>query len=71
VIFDPVDAQSQFLNSPNGKRLINVALSRAKAHVIIPYHSNDLLNPTFNRLFDRTSRIWHTAGAYAKPFSFG
>ena len=50
VIFDPVDGSSVFLNSEGGKRLINVALSRAQAHVIFVVNRNDLTNPWLRKL---------------------
>ncbi len=50
VIFDPVDAGGAFLNSSEGRRLINVAISRAKAHVILLLNDADLRNPWVLRL---------------------
>lgn len=70
VIFDPVDGSSNFLKGKDGDRLINVAISRAQTHVIIPYHSSDLANPTIAHLQRISSRVFQTNGQYARPFSF-
>ena len=45
VIFDPVEAGGSFLNSASGRRLINVAASRAQAHLIVIVNEDDLKNP--------------------------
>lgn len=45
VLFDPVDGSSRFLNGPAGNRLLNVAFSRAKTHLIVAMSSNDKGNP--------------------------
>lgn len=68
VLFDPVDANGNFLNSPNGRRLINVALSRAQAHAVLFINKFDLRNPWIDQI-RRHSLKWHTAGDYAEPFS--
>lgn len=70
VIFDPVDASSTFFNGPEGDRLINVAISRAKAHVVIPYHANDLKKPAMKEMHGIATKLWQTSGDYAAPFSF-
>ncbi len=70
VIFDPVDASSTFFSGSDGDRLINVAISRAKAHVIIPYHATDLRKPAMKQMHNIAAKLWHTAGDYAAPFSF-
>ncbi|WP_024897859.1 DEAD/DEAH box helicase [Brucella rhizosphaerae] len=70
VIFDPVDATSSFLRGKEGDRLINVAISRAQAHVIIPYHASELTNPTISRLHQIASTLFQTSGRYMRPFSF-
>lgn len=70
VVFDPVDASSQFFEGVEGDRLVNVAISRAKAHVIIPYHSDDLKKPALRKIHGLASRLWQTPGAYAAPFTF-
>lgn len=68
VIFDPVDASASFLNSEGGKRLINVALSRAQAHAIFIVNHGDLQNPWLRKLHTRSAALWHTKGDYASPF---
>ncbi|WP_333980870.1 DEAD/DEAH box helicase [Sphingomonas aerolata] len=70
VIFDPVDASSTFFNGAEGDRLINVAISRAKAHVVIPYHANDLRKPAMKQMHGIAAKLWQTAGDYAAPFTF-
>lgn len=70
VIFDPVDASSTFFNGAEGDRLINVAVSRAKAHVVIPYHPNDLQKPAMKQMHGIAAKLWQTAGEYAAPFTF-
>jgi hypothetical protein len=68
VIFDPVTAQNPFLNSENGRRLINVALSRAQAHVVLLLNQNDLINKWIAAVYQESKR-WHKAGDFARPFS--
>lgn len=68
VIFDPVDAGSPFLNSETGRRLINVAASRAQAHLIILAGAADLKNPHVAQIAERARRLWDRKGAYAAPF---
>ena len=68
VIFDAVDAASAFLNSPNGKRLINVAISRAQVHAVVIANDADLANPWLAKLSTEASRLWHKSGDYAAPF---
>lgn len=68
VIFDPVDARGAFLNCDNGRRLINVALSRAQAHAILLINDNDLTNPWIKQIRQQSLQ-WHTAGNYAEAFS--
>jgi hypothetical protein len=70
VIFDPVDASSQFLSGADGNRLINVAISRAKAHIIIPYHQDDLQHPALAKIHSISSKLWQTKGDYSRPFTF-
>ena len=53
-----------------GDRLINVAISRAKAHVVIPYHANDLQKSAMKQMHGIATKLWQTAGDYAAPFTF-
>lgn len=69
VIFDPVIASTSFLNSPDGRRLINVAVSRAKAHIAIMANEDDLKNPWIKKLHSLSRSLWHRTDAYAKPFA--
>lgn len=59
VIFDPVDAGSPFLNSETGRRLINVAASRAQAHLIILIGETDLQNPYLAKISERARNLWN------------
>lgn len=70
VVFDPVDASLPFLNGKDGDRLINVAISRAMAHVVIPYHENDLKNTSVAKIHRIARQLWQTAGQFSRPFSF-
>ena len=70
VIFDPVDGTSNFLQGRDGERLINVAISRAKAHVIVPFVRDDLNNPALGLLHKIASKSFQTAGKFARPFTF-
>ena len=70
VIFDPVDASSRFFVGREGDRLVNVAISRAKAHVVIPFHQNDLEKPALKEIHGLATKLWQTAGEYSRPFSF-
>lgn len=70
VIMDPVDASSTFFDGAEGRRLINVAISRAKAHVIIPFHQRDLANPSLKKIHTQSEKFWNKAGAYSAPFTF-
>jgi hypothetical protein len=68
VIFDPVDASKPFLNSDDGMRLINVALSRAQAHAVFVANPRDLVNPWMRQLHSRSRALWHKKGDYASIF---
>lgn len=70
VIFDPVDGASSFLKGRDGERLINVAISRAKAHVIVPFVRDDLENSALSLLHKIASKSFQTAGNFAHPFTF-
>lgn len=45
VLFDPVDGRSGFLRGPEGARLVNVAFSRAEAHLAVFIGPRDHENP--------------------------
>jgi len=70
VIFDPVDASSQFLAGDDGRRLINVAISRAQAHVIVPYHVDDLKNDCISTIYRASTALWQKPGRFWSPFTF-
>lgn len=53
VIFDPVDGASDFLRSDESLRLINVALSRAQAKLLVVLSPGDLENPLFAQIANR------------------
>ena len=53
VIFDPAEGDNDFLKTEDARRLINVAISRAKARFIMTLSSGD----RENRLFDQIARI--------------
>lgn len=50
VIFDPVGGSLPFLNTEDAPRLINVALSRAKARLILCLSADDLKNPILQKV---------------------
>ncbi|MBI5194999.1 MAG: AAA family ATPase [Nitrospirae bacterium] len=50
IIFDPVCGSSDFLSDDNGMRLINVAISRAMALLIILLSEGDKTNEVFNQI---------------------
>lgn len=52
VIFDPVQGNSKFLQTADASHLINVALSRAKARLIITLSNEDIVNPRFRQIYD-------------------
>ena len=53
VIFDPVHASTSFLNNRDlGPRLMNVALSRAKARLFVIASRENLLNPVIRQIAD-------------------
>jgi hypothetical protein len=62
VIFDPVDAGGKFLNGELGDRLLNVALSRAMAQVVVLLSPGDLSN-------QRVAQIEALARAIGDPTS--
>lgn len=52
VIFDPVDGMNEFLLQESGRKLINVALSRARGKLILTLSDRDLNNPMFAMMLD-------------------
>jgi hypothetical protein len=50
VIFDPVAGMNPFLQTEDARRLVNVALSRAKARLILFLSAHDLENPIFKQI---------------------
>ncbi len=50
VIFDPVDGRNNFLNTEDAPRLINVALSRAKARLVLLMSDGDMANPVLAKI---------------------
>lgn len=59
VIFDPVVGNEEFLKTKEAKNLINVALSRAKARLVMCFSEEDLKNETFNRIANITKYSNH------------
>jgi DNA replication ATP-dependent helicase Dna2 len=58
VIFDPTDAANAFLLTEEAKRLINVALSRAQAKIVLVLSPGDAANPVFAQILNRV-RLAH------------
>ena len=50
VIFDPVDGGSSFFQKVGANRLVNVAISRAQARLIVVLSSGDCNNPLFTHI---------------------
>jgi len=50
VIFDPVKGDSKFLRTEEAERLVNVAISRAKARFIVLLSAGDRRNPLLSRI---------------------
>lgn len=53
VIFDPADGANPFLLTEEAKRLINVALSRAQAKIVLVLSPGDSANPVFAQICNR------------------
>jgi DNA replication ATP-dependent helicase Dna2 len=53
VLFDPADGTQPFLQSDEARRLLNVALSRAQAKVVMFLSSADTTNPLFAAVAQR------------------
>lgn len=54
VIFDPVVGNEEFLKTKEARNLINVALSRAKARLVMCFSEEDLKNETFKKISNIT-----------------
>jgi hypothetical protein len=50
IIFDPVQGENNFLLTDDAKRLINVAISRAKARFVLILSPNDMKNPVLRQV---------------------
>jgi len=50
VLFDPVEGSNAFLMNSEAHKLVNVALSRAQAKVIVFLSAGDLANPLFKQV---------------------
>jgi hypothetical protein len=50
VIFDPVQGENGFLNTEEAQRLINVAISRAQARLVLILSAGDRKNPMLNQI---------------------
>lgn len=63
VLFDWVHADNNFLENENGRRLINVAISRAKRQLYLLWSDNDLANPLADQIYQlvRTAGLGKTA----------
>ena len=57
VIFDPVCGHDEFLMSQVGRQLINVAISRAQAKLVVMLSAQDLQNPIFAQMVAITERV--------------
>jgi hypothetical protein len=53
VLFDPADGSNPFLLTDEAKRLINVALSRAQAKIVVVVSPGDSANPIFSQIINR------------------
>jgi hypothetical protein len=50
IIFDPVDGENAFLQTDDARRLVNVALSRAQARLLVLLSDGDRRNPTLEQI---------------------
>jgi DNA replication ATP-dependent helicase Dna2 len=50
VIFDPVEGENKFLHTEEARHLVNVAISRAQAKIVIFLSKGDLSNPLFQQI---------------------
>ena len=57
IIFDPVDGNSNFLKTEEAKNMINVAISRAKARLVVCLHENDYENNIFYKIGNLIAKL--------------
>lgn len=57
IIFDPVCGNDEFLKGHAGRKLINVAISRAQAKLILMLSPQDLKNPIFSQMVAISERV--------------
>ena len=58
LVFDPVNATGHFMRASKGsRRLLNVALSRAQAQVIMLLSEQDRCNPLYHHFHQRAQRL--------------
>lgn len=67
VIFDPAQGGNDFLRTEDARRLLNVAISRAKARLMMTLSPGDRENPLFDQIV-RVVEIAHLRGD-AEPIS--
>lgn len=67
IIFDPVDGTSNFLNTKEAENIINVAISRAKARLIICLHKKDYTNPILNKIATSILKLTNTTNKNSIP----
>ena len=56
IIFDPVCGNDEFLKGQGGRKLINVAISRAQAKLVLMLSLQDLKNPIFSQMVEISKR---------------
>jgi hypothetical protein len=67
VIFDPAQGANGFFQGENARRLVNVALSRAKARLVVMLSPGDRTNP----LLDQVGNLIENAGTQVKATPIG
>ena len=63
VIFDPVDGTNGFLDTEDAKRLVNVALSRSQARLVVILSPGDQRNMLLRRVAQAIEIDWDLKGA--------
>lgn len=63
VIFDPVVGDNNFLKTEDAPRLINVAISRAQARLVIVLSASDRNNPLFDQIANVIENTEHSKTA--------